>query len=65
MRFPGNVTDAEAPSLSDLWNVKYGDAYIKIQITLSISSKHTVNQGFPYEICILQVQFITYCKSLF
>ena len=60
-----NVIDAEAPTLSYLWNVRYGDTYIKIQITLHISSKHTVNQGFPYEICILQVQFITYCKTLF
>ena len=65
MRLPGNVTDAEARFTSYLWNVSYGDAYTKIQITLNISSKHTENQVFPYKTCILEVQVITYCKSLF
>ena len=64
-RFPGNVTDDEARCLSYLWNVKYGDAYIKIQITLNISSKHTETQDFPYETCLLEVHVIIYCMSLF
>ena len=65
MRFPGNVTDAEARCMSYLWNVNDGDAYTKIQITLNISSKHTETQDFPYETCLLKVHVIIYCMSLF
>ena len=65
MRFSGNVTDAEARCMSYLWNVNNGDAYTKIQITLNILSKHTEIQDLPYETCLLEVQVIIYCKSLF